>query len=121
MNRSRTTVAALRSGYRLHGEYNEDERIILNTTVKGTVVHSLTLVIDNKSDQSTKVYLDEQFVGSFQEHFVSRLKGGVFVTHKTGNVGLFQNFEIKACNVLNPNVKGIKILQYFIIYKNLRT
>ena len=70
---------------------------MLNQTVEGTIFHSLRLVIDNNAIQSTKVYLDDHLIGSVQEHFVPRLKGGVFVTHKLENVGLFKNFEISGC------------------------
>ena len=101
LNQSRTTTPAFTSGYRLRGEYYYDERILIDQTVEGTIFHSLRLVIDNQSVQSTKVFLDKILIGSFQEHFVPRLKGGVFVTHKFGSVGLFQNFKIKGCNKFN--------------------
>ena len=104
-NQSRATTPAFTSGYRLRGEYYYDERIQINKTVEGTIFHSLRLVIDNQSVQSTKVFLDKILVGSFQEHFVPRLKGGVFVTHKFGSVGLFQNFKIKGCNKFNADGK----------------
>ena len=89
------------TGYRLHGEYYYDEKIQIDQTVDGSSFHSLRLVVDNDPGRSTKVYLDESLVGTFQEHFVPRLKGGVFVTHKRGSVGLFRNFEIKTskCNI----------------------
>ena len=93
------------TGYRLDGEYFLDERVFINKTVLGTTFHSLRLVIDNNSSLSTKVYLDQQFVGSFQEHFAPRLKGGVFVVNKFGTVGLFKNFVIKGCEKFNE--KGL--------------
>ena len=93
------------TGYRLDGEYFLDERVLINQTVQGTKFHSLRLVIDNNSSLSTKVYLDQQFVGSFQEHFAPRLKGGVFIVNKFGTVGLFKNFYLKECR--NFDEKGI--------------
>ena len=118
-NQSRTTAPAFISGYRLHGEYYYDERITINYTVEGTIFHLLRLVIDNNSFQSTKVFLDNDLIGSFQEHFVPRLKGGVFVTHKVGSVGLFQNFVIKGCNKFNADGKcldGIQISHIFCLH-----
>ena len=96
-NRSQISAPSLGSGYCLHGEYYYDEKVMINQTVEGTIFHSLRLVIDNNAIQSTKVYLDDNLVGSVQEHFVPRLKGGVFVTHKLENVGLFKNFRISGC------------------------
>ena len=58
-------------------------------------------MIDNSSGMSTKVFLDDKFVGAFQEHFVPRLKGGVFVLNSVGSVGLFQNFQMKYCNLFD--------------------
>ena len=55
------------------------------------------MVVDNHSNESAKLYLDNEFVGSFQEHFASRSKGGVFVVNKFGSVGVFTNFEIMEC------------------------
>ena len=96
-NRTDISDPSLGSGYRLHGEYYYDEKVKINQSVKGTIFHSLRLVIDNNAIQSTKVYLDDNLVGSVQEHFVPRLKGGFFVTHKLENVGLFKNFKILGC------------------------
>ena len=93
------------SGYKLKGEYFLDERIFINQTVIGTKFHSLRLVIDNNSRLSTKIYLDKQFIGSFQEHFAPRLKGGVFVVNKYGTVGLFKNFYLRECNKFDENGK----------------
>ena len=89
------------TGYRLYGECYYDEKIEIDQTVDGSSIHSLRLVVDNDPGRSTKVYLDESLVGTFQEHFVPRLKGGVFDTHKLGSVGLFRNFQISTskCNV----------------------
>ena len=83
------------AGYRLHGEYYYDEKMLINQTVDGSSFHSLRLVVDNSYGRSTKVFLDDSMVGSFQEHFVPRSKGGVFVTNEFGSVGLFRNFKIK--------------------------
>ena len=99
------------AGYRLHGEYYYDEKILINQTVYGSRFHSLRLVVDKSNGRSTKVFLDDSMVGSFQEHFVPRLKGGVFVTHKFGSVGLFRNFKITTskCNIgldSDGNCKG---------------
>ena len=47
------------------------------------------------------MYLDNQFLGSFQEHFVSRLKGGVFVINKQNAVALFKNFNLVPCDNFN--------------------
>ena len=82
------------AGYRLNGDYYYDEKILINQTVYGSSFHSLRLVVDKDYGRSTKVFLDDSMVGSFQEHFVPRLKGGVFVIHKFGSVGLFRNFKI---------------------------
>ena len=85
------------SGYRLNGEYFHDERILINENIDGTAFHLLKLVIDNNSASSTKVFLDRNFIGSFQEHFVPRLKGGVFIINQFGSVGLLKNFRIQGC------------------------
>ena len=95
--------AALMSGYRLKGEYFLDDRISINTSVPGNIFHSLRVVVDKTSLQSTKVFLDKVFIGSFKEHFVPRLKGGVFVVNKVGSVGLFQNFNLKGCRNYNDD------------------
>jgi len=100
-NLSKTVSPTFNTGYRLHGEYYNDEKIVINQTVDGSSVHSLRLVVDNDAGRSTKVFLDESLVGTFQEHFVPRLKGGVFVNHRFGSVGLFRNFRITTskCNI----------------------
>ena len=95
--------SALMSGYRLKGKYFLDDRISLNTSVPGNIFHSLRVVVDKTSVQSTKVFLDKVFIGSFKEHFVPRLKGGVFVVNKVGSVGLFQNFHLKGCKNYNKD------------------
>ena len=102
----------------MHGEYYYDEKIEIDQTVDGSSIHSLRLVVDNDPGRSTKVYLDESLVGTFQEHFVPRLKGGVFVTHKLGSVGLFRNFQISIskCNVgldSQGNCEGSSTLSLF--------
>ena len=54
--------------------------------------------MDNYSNESAKLYLEDYYVGSFQEHFASRSKGGVFVVNQIGSVGVFKNFAIGECN-----------------------
>ena len=90
----RNSSGRLVSGYLLNGVLTEDENVPINRSISGTIFHSLRLMVDNRSLMSTRVYLDDQFIGSVQEHFVPRLKGGVFVTHKFRSVGLFRNFKI---------------------------
>ena len=94
---------AFTSGYRLNGEYFFDERAVLNKSVPSNIFHSLRIVVDKASIQSTKVFVDESYVGCFREHFVSRLKGGVFVVNKYKSVGLFENFILKGCKNFNEN------------------
>ena len=89
--------ATFTPGYRLDGEYFFDDPIPINKTVPGNIFHKLRIVIDMMSVQSTKVFLDNNLLGAFQEHFVPRLKGGVFVSNKYGSVGLFRNFNLKGC------------------------
>ena len=91
------------SGYLLNGIISVDESFSINRSVSGTIFHSLKLVVDNRSLKSTKVYLDDQFIGSIQEHFVTRLKGGVFVLNKYEGVALFKNFSLRECNNFSPN------------------
>jgi len=100
-NQSKTVKPTFNTGYRLHGDYYYDEKIVIDQTVDGSSIHSLRLVVDNDPGRSTKVFLDGSLVGTFQEHFVPRLKGGVFVTHRLGSVGLFRSFQISTskCNV----------------------
>lgn len=95
--------AAFIPGYRLNGEYFLDERIAINRSAPGNIFHSFRVVVDKSSIQSTKVFLDNVFVGSFIEHFVPRLKGGVFVVNEVGSVGLFENFKFKVCKNYNEN------------------
>ena len=78
---------------------------LIDKTVQGTTFHSLKLISDNNSSLSTKVYLDNQFIGSFQEHFAPRLKGGVFIVNEFGTVALFKNFYLKQCDEFNENGK----------------
>ena len=89
--------ARFNSGYRLEGLYIFDENIRIIESFHGTRYHLLRIVVDNNSLKSTKVFLDNNLIGSIQEHFVSRLKGGVFVLNSSGSVGLFKNFNIKEC------------------------
>ena len=91
------------SGYLLNGLINVDENVSISGSVSGTIFHSLRLVVDNRSLKSTKVYLDNQFIGSIQEHFVARLKGGVFVLNKYEGVALFKNFSLRECNNFSQN------------------
>ena len=96
---------------------------MINQTVDGSSFHSLRLVVDNDPGRSTKVFLDESLAGSFKEHFVPRLKGGVFVTHKFGSVGLFQNFKISfsKCNIgldAQGNCKGNFAIDFLFDYVN---
>ena len=109
--------AALVSGYRLNGKYFHDERLSINTSVPGNIFHSLRVVVDKNSIKSTKVFLDNIFIGSFKEHFVPRLKGGVFVVNKVGSVGLFQNFNIKGCKNYNEDGQCVdgKYFVYIIL------
>ena len=117
------------SGYRLNGEYFHDERILIKENIDGTAFHSLKLVIDNNSASSTKVFLDRNFIGSFQEHFVPRLKGGVFIINQFGSVGLFKNFRIKGCKKFIPDgecADGIyqNVIEFnktfFLIFNSIR-
>ena len=91
------------SGYRLNGDYFHDDRISVNKTIPGNIFHSLRIVVDKTSINSTKVFLDKILIGSFKEHFVPRLKGRVFVVNKVGSVGLFQNFNLKGCKNYNKD------------------
>ena len=81
----------------MDGKTFVDDRVTIQQPVLGTKYHSLRLVIDNNSNSSTKIFLDQIFIGSFQEHFAPRLKGGVFIVNEFGSVGLFQNFKIHEC------------------------
>ena len=58
--------------------------------------HTLKLVVNNNSQNSTEVFLDEKLFGTIQEHFVSRLKGGVFVLNKFEGVALFKKFKLNS-------------------------
>lgn len=75
----------------------------MNKSIPSNVFHSLRLVVDKASIQSTKVFIDESYVGNFREHFVSRLKGGVFVVNKFKSVGLFENFVLNGCKVFSED------------------
>ena len=81
----------------MDGEYLFDERVVVDQTVLGTKFHSLRLLIYNNSNHSTKIFFDKKYIGTFQEHFAPRSKGGVFLVNKIGSVGLFQNFHIREC------------------------
>ena len=80
-----------------------DENFKMSQTMHGTIGHTLRLVIDSSSIWSTKVYLDNECIGAFQEHFISRLKGGVFVLNNSGSAGLFRSFKIKECHEFHSN------------------
>ena len=62
----------------------------------GTMYHTLKLVVNNDSPNSTEVFLDEKLFGTIQEHFVSRLKGGVFVLNKFEGVALFKKYKLNS-------------------------
>ena len=87
----------------MNGIISVDEGFAINGSISGTIFHALKLVVDNRSLKSTKVYLDDQFIGSIQEHFVPRLKGGVFVLNKFEGVALFKNFSLRECNNFSQN------------------
>ena len=97
--------AALVTGYRYNGRKFLTKRDELKESISGTIYHSLRVVIDNVSLRSAKVFLDNRFFRSFQEHFVSRLKGGVFVSNKCRSVGLFKNFTLQSCNHFDEDGK----------------
>ena len=99
----RNSSGRLVSGYRLNGALTVDEDVQINGTISGTIFHSLRLVVDNRSLMSTKVYLDDQFIGSIQEHFVPRLKGGIFILNRFEGVALFKNFSLRECNNFGQN------------------
>ena len=99
--KSTNNTPAFTSGYCLKGNCVLDERVVIPKNVLGTIYHSFNLVIDNNSIQSTKVFLDGNLVGAFQEHFAPRLRGGVFVLNKYQSVGLFKNFNLKPCDTFD--------------------
>ena len=88
-------------GYRYNGDKCLTKEVQINGTVSGTKYHNLRIVIDNTSEKSAMVFLDNHYFGSFQEHFVSRLKGGVFVLNRFRGVALFKNFTINGCKHFN--------------------
>ena len=111
----RNSSGRLVSGYLLNGALTIDENIPINGTIPGTIFHSLRLVVDNRSLMSTKVYLDDQLIGSIQEHFVPRLKGGVFILNRFEGGALFKNFSLRECNNFGQNgtcLEGISSLIY---------
>ena len=57
-NQSKTVKPTFNTGYRLHGEFYYDEKIVIDQTVDGSSFHSLKLVVDNKPGRLTKVILD---------------------------------------------------------------
>ena len=81
----------------MDGEYFFDERGVVDQFVLGTKFHSVKLLIDNNSNNSTKIFFDKQYIGAFQEHFAPRSKGGAFLVNKVSSVGLFRNLEIREC------------------------
>ena len=90
--------AKLVTGYQYNGERIVTKRKDVLGSTSGTIYHNIRVVIDNSSLRSTKVFLDNRMIGSFQEHFVARLKGGVFVLREFKSVALFQNFVIQSCH-----------------------
>merc|ERR1711962_1056779 len=79
------------SGYRVNGEKFVDGYVRIPGEMLGTMYHTLKLVVNNDSPNSTEVFLDEKLFGTIQEHFVSRLKGGVFVLNKFEGVAFSRN------------------------------
>ena len=111
----RNSSGRLISGYLLNGVLTEDENVPINRSISGTIFHSLRLVVDNRSLMSTRVYLDDQFIGSVQEHFVPRLKGGIFILNRFEGVALFKNFSLRECNNFGQNgtcLEGISSMIY---------
>ena len=111
----RNSSGRLVSGYLLNGVLTEDENVPINRSISGTIFHSLRLVVDNRSLMSTRVYLDDQFIGSVQEHFVPRLKGGIFILNRFEGVALFKNFSLRECNNFGQNgtcLEGISSMIY---------
>ena len=78
-----------------------DKEVRINKSISGTEFHKLRVVIDNESPKSAKVFLDDRYFGSYQEPFVARLKGGVFVLNKFKGVALFKNFTLNGCRHFN--------------------
>ena len=91
----RNSTAYLVSGYRANGKIFADEKIRISGSTWGTMFHSLRLVINNGSPNSTEIFLDNKLFGTIQEHFVPRLKGGVFVLNEGEGVALFKNFQLR--------------------------
>ena len=81
------------------------EKVKIKRSISGTKFHKLRVVIDNESRMSTKVFLDNEYFGSYQEHFVSRLKGGVFALNRFKGVALFKNFTLMGCKHFNREGK----------------
>ena len=96
-----TNTPTSTSGYSLQDSCVLDELVMITRAIEGTIYHSVKLVIDNNSVQSTKVFVDETLVGSFQEHFAPKLKGGVFVLNQYQSTALFKNFQLEPCNSFN--------------------
>ena len=115
---SKNSSATLVSGYRLNGKTFLDEKFLINGTTSGTIFHSLRLLIDNESIKSTKVFIDGKLFGSIQEHFVSRLKGGVFVLNHCKGVALFRNFVLKECKKFDEDGKCTSYGKLIILIYN---
>ena len=96
----------------MNGSKTVDEKAPIKTSISGTIFHSLRLVVDNRSLKSTKVYLDDRFIGSIQEHFAPRLKGGVLVLNKFEGVALFKNFSLRECNNFGKNGSCLEGISY---------
>ena len=96
----------------MDGKTFVDDRVTIQQPVLGTKYHSLRLVIDNNSNFSTKIFLDQIFIGSFQERFAPRLKGGVLVLNKFEGVALFKNFSLRECNNFGKNGSCLEGISY---------
>ena len=85
----------------MNGQYVGDKKLQFSGSIDATKYHKMRLVIDNDSSLSTKVFFDNHMIGSFQEHFAPCPMGGVITFHNHGNVVLFKNFKINACDNFN--------------------
>ena len=94
-HRFHSSSGRFQTGYVKGGEFKLPKEIAYSGNVDGTIFYTLRLVVDNSSSKSTKVFLDGIKMGDFQEHFPSKMKGGVFTYQGYGNVGLFKNFEMR--------------------------
>ena len=58
--------------------------------------NALKLIVDKKCDQckNVKAYIDNNFVGAFEAHFVTRGFGGVLAENGFNNIAEFRKFDI---------------------------